>query len=219
MNSRVAPLSERYPQRAIHWKLRTQTLEFGRRPLLMGIVNVTPDSFSEGGQFFRGRTAKPQAAINHALQLVAEGADILDIGGESTRPYANPVAVEEELERVIPIIEALAKQTKTPISIDTSKATVARTASAAGAEIINDVTGLTGDPKSPSPQEPESVQCTCKAHRRRCKRTRNTPMSLQTFSTICSSVATRCWRRGSSPSGFALTRELVLAKRISTIKR
>jgi len=147
MNSKDIPLSGRYPQRATRWKLRSQTLEFGRRPLLMGIVNVTPDSFSDGGQFFGGQSAKPQAAIDHALQLVADGADILDIGGESTRPYADSVAAEEELERVIPVIEALAKQTKTPISIDTSKATVARTASAAGAGIINDVTGLTGDPE------------------------------------------------------------------------
>ncbi|NOZ40666.1 MAG: dihydropteroate synthase [Planctomycetes bacterium] len=108
----------------------------------MGIVNVTPDSFSDGGRF-----AKPQAAVNRALQLVAEGADILDIGGESTRPYADRVSVEEELQRVLPVIESLAKQTPTPISIDTSKAAVAKAASAAGAEIINDVTGLTGDPE------------------------------------------------------------------------
>jgi len=134
-------LQERFPQRATHWQLRTRTLELGRRPLLMGIVNVTPDSFSDGGRF-----SNTQSAIDHALLLVAEGADILDIGGESTRPYADPVAVEEELQRVIPVIEALAKQTKTPISIDTSKAAVAKSAVAVGAEIINDVTGLTGDP-------------------------------------------------------------------------
>ncbi len=136
---------ERQPQRATLWRLRTRTLEFARRPLLMGVVNVTPDSFSDGGQFFRGRGAIPQAAIEYALQLVAEGADILDIGGESTRPYADRVTADEELERVIPVVEALAEQTNVPISIDTSKAAVAKFAVEAGAEIINDVTGLSGD--------------------------------------------------------------------------
>ena len=134
-------LEKRYPQRATQWRLRTRTLELACRPLLMGIVNVTPDSFSDGGKF-----VKPQTAVEHALQLVADGADVLDVGGESTRPYADAIAVEEELQRVIPVIESLAKQTATPISIDTSKADVAKAAVAAGAEIINDVTGLTGDP-------------------------------------------------------------------------
>ena len=108
----------------------------------MGIVNVTPDSFSDGGQFF-----DTAAAVAHGLQLVADGADILDIGGESTRPYADPVTADEELLRVLPVIEKLAAEAKIPLSIDTSKAAVARTAIEAGAEIINDVTGLTGDPK------------------------------------------------------------------------
>ena len=134
-------LEDRYPKRATQWRLRTRTLELGRRPLLMGIVNVTPDSFSDGGQF-----ADHEDAIEHALQLAAEGADILDIGGESTRPYSDAVAVEEELQRVIPVVEALAKRTRVPISIDTSKAIVAKAAVFAGAEIINDVTGLAGDP-------------------------------------------------------------------------
>ncbi len=142
MSSTSYLLEKRYPQRATCWRLRTRTLEFGHRPLLMGIVNVTPDSFSDGGRF-----AKPRAAVDRALQLVADGADILDLGGESTRPYADRVAVEEELRRVIPVIQALAKQTDVPISIDTSKAVVAKAAIAAGAEIINDVTGLTGDPE------------------------------------------------------------------------
>ncbi len=133
-------LQNRYPQRAIQWRLRTRTLEFGRRPMLMGIVNVTPDSFSDGGVF-----ANPQAAVEHALKLVAEGADILDIGGESTRPYADRVATEEELQRVIPVVKALVQQTEVPISIDTSKAAVANAAITAGAEIINDITGLSGD--------------------------------------------------------------------------
>jgi len=129
-----------FPGRATRWRLRTRTLHFDRRPRLMGIVNVTPDSFSDGGKFF-GR----EAAIEQALQLAEEGADILDIGGESTRPYAEPVSEEEELRRVIPVIEAVCRQTEVPVSIDTSKAAVARAALAAGAEIINDVTGLKGD--------------------------------------------------------------------------
>jgi dihydropteroate synthase len=106
----------------------------------MGIVNVTPDSFSDGGQFDNAA-----AAVDHALQLADDGAAILDIGGESTRPYAEEVSTQEELGRVLPVIERLAKQTTVPISIDTSSATVARAAIDAGAEIINDVTGLTGD--------------------------------------------------------------------------
>jgi len=127
--------------RATHWLLRTRTLEFTLRPLLMGIVNVTPDSFSDGGQFF-----DTTAAVDHALRLIDDGADILDIGGESTRPYSTIVPPDEELRRVLPVIEAVKKQSRIPISIDTSKAAVARAALDAGAEIINDVTALTGDP-------------------------------------------------------------------------
>ncbi len=107
----------------------------------MGIVNVTPDSFSDGGRFF-----DHAAAVDHALQLVADGADVLDIGGESTRPYSEPVTTDEELRRVLPVVEKLAAGVEIPISIDTSKAAVARAAIDAGAEIINDVTGLRGDP-------------------------------------------------------------------------
>ena len=107
------------------------------RPQVMGIVNVTPDSFSDGGAH-----DSTQAAVAHALKLVEEGADLLDIGGESTRPGADEVSVEEELRRVIPVIEQLAKQTSVPISIDTSKPEVMRAAVAAGAGMINDVYAL-----------------------------------------------------------------------------
>jgi dihydropteroate synthase len=107
----------------------------------MGIVNVTPDSFSDGGKYFG-----VDAAVAHATQLAADGADLLDIGGESTRPYSEPVATDEELRRVLPVVEQLTRQLSIPISIDTSKASVARAAISAGAEIINDVTGLEGDP-------------------------------------------------------------------------
>ena len=127
--------------RATTWRLRTQTLACGRRPLVMGIVNVTPDSFSDGGKFHA-----TDAAIEHALALEAEGADILDIGGESTRPYSDAIDTAEELCRVQPVLEAVCQQAKIPVSIDTSKAEVARAAMEAGAEILNDVTGLEGDP-------------------------------------------------------------------------
>jgi dihydropteroate synthase len=113
------------------------------RPRIMGIINVTPDSFSDGGLH-----ASAQAAIAHGLQLAAEGADILDIGGESTRPGADYVPVEEELARVIPVIEGLRARTDVLISIDTRKAAVMRLAAAAGADILNDVSALTHDPDS-----------------------------------------------------------------------
>jgi dihydropteroate synthase len=103
----------------------------------MGVVNITPDSFSDGGRYL-----DPQAAVSHARRLAAEGADIVDIGGESTRPGAREVPLEEELARVIPVIEALAKRTTLPISIDTSKPDVMRAAVAAGAGFINDVHAL-----------------------------------------------------------------------------
>jgi dihydropteroate synthase len=140
--SSPAPLAERFPARATHWQLRTQRLALPNRPLFMGTVNVTPDSFSDGGLFLDA-----QAAVDHALQLVDEGADILDVGGESTRPYSEPVGEREELRRVLPVLEALARQTEIPVSIDTSKAAVAREALQLGVEIVNDVTGLDGDPR------------------------------------------------------------------------
>ena len=107
---------------------------FPRPVLVMGIVNVTPDSFSDGGKFFSA-----DAAVAHALELVAQGAEILDIGGESTRPGAVPVGEAEELRRVLPVIETLAAQTRVALSIDTMKPAVARAALAAGASIVNDV--------------------------------------------------------------------------------
>jgi dihydropteroate synthase len=118
-----------------------RTLELGERTLVMGILNVTPDSFSERGRYF-----DRNAAITRGLEIEREGADILDIGGESTRPGAEPVSAEEELDRTIPVIEALRrKKLKIPISIDTYKAAVANRALQAGAEIVNDVSGLRYD--------------------------------------------------------------------------
>jgi dihydropteroate synthase len=129
-----------------HWRLRTSRLALpgtdGRTlPLVMGIVNVTPDSFSDGG-----RHAAVEAAVAHGLALVDQGADILDVGGESTRPFAEPVSTEEELRRVTEVVRQLAARAGVPVSIDTSKAVVAARAIELGAEIINDVTGLEGDP-------------------------------------------------------------------------
>jgi dihydropteroate synthase len=127
---------------SVSWSIPNKTFIIERMPLLMGIVNVTPDSFSDGGQYHT-----VESAVQHGLGLVEQGADILDIGGESTRPGAAPVSIAEELRRVVPVIEQLRKKVPLPLSVDTSKAAVAREAIAAGAGIINDVTGLTGDPE------------------------------------------------------------------------
>ncbi len=114
----------------------------GQRTLVMGILNVTPDSFSDGGQF-----AGTEHALAHARRMLNEGADIIDVGGESTRPGAEPVPAEEEMRRVLPVIERLHALCPAPISVDTCKAAVARAAVAAGARIINDIGGLTLDPE------------------------------------------------------------------------
>jgi dihydropteroate synthase len=110
------------------------------RTLIMGILNVTPDSFSDGGQFL-----SLDAALAQAEQMIAEGADIVDVGGESTRPGGEPVSVEEEIKRVVPVIEALSSRTSTPISVDTTKSEVARAALEAGAAIVNDISALRFD--------------------------------------------------------------------------
>ncbi len=119
-----------------------QTLELGERSLLMGTINVTPDSFSDGGLFFQ-----TEQAIKQGELLTSEGADLLDIGGESTRPFSDPLPLEEELRRVIPVVSELAKRISIPISIDTCKAEVARAALDAGATMINDISGLRFDPQ------------------------------------------------------------------------
>ena len=123
-------------------KWRDYALDLGRRTLVMGILNVTPDSFSDGGRFFQR-----EKAIEHGLAMAREGADLIDVGGESTRPYSAGVSREEEMERVIPVIEALRKEVAVPISIDTIKAEVAGEALRAGASMINDVSALRSDPE------------------------------------------------------------------------
>jgi dihydropteroate synthase len=127
--------------RATGWQLKTQRLAFGNVPAIMGILNVTPDSFSDGGHYF-----SIQTAVDQALAMEDAGAAILDVGGESTRPYSQPVDETEELRRVLPVLERLQGRVGIPISIDTTKAVVARNAIEAGAEIINDVSGLEADP-------------------------------------------------------------------------
>jgi dihydropteroate synthase len=122
------------------WKVGDRVFNVSRQSLIMGVLNVTPDSFSDGGKFFAA-----DKAIEHGLRMAAEGADIIDVGGESTRPGAEPVAAAEELRRVIPVIEKLRAKIDVPISIDTWKAEVARAAIHAGAAIVNDVTGGRGD--------------------------------------------------------------------------
>lgn len=128
------------PKNAV-WKAGNHTLEFSSGPAIMGIVNVTPDSFSDGGKFYT-----PADAVEQALRLEDQGASILDIGGESSRPYSEPVAADEELRRVVPVLESLLPRVSAAVSIDTSKASVAQAATQLGVHIINDVTGLEGDP-------------------------------------------------------------------------
>jgi len=117
-------------------------LDLSRRTHVMGVINVTPDSFSDGGQFF-----EKERAIEQALQLAGDGADLIDIGGESTRPYAKGISGDEEMGRVIPVIEALKKELRIPISIDTLKAEVAREALHCGASMVNDISALRSDPE------------------------------------------------------------------------
>jgi len=122
------------------WRIGNRVFDVSRQGLIMGVLNVTPDSFSDGGQFFTAENA-----IERGVTMAAESANIIDVGGESTRPGAEPVAEDEELRRVIPVIEKLRAQVDVPISIDTSKAEVARAAIEAGASLVNDVTGGRGD--------------------------------------------------------------------------
>jgi dihydropteroate synthase len=134
------------PRPCFDWHLRTRILPLGQRTLIMGILNVTPDSFSDGGHFYSPEDA-PDRAIAHALHMLDEGADILDIGGESTRPNAIPLTPEEEQSRILPVIEAILKlHPQTILSVDTFHASTARAAIDAGAEIVNDVSGHQWDP-------------------------------------------------------------------------
>jgi dihydropteroate synthase len=135
------------PRPRFDWSLRTRTLALGQRTLIMGILNVTPDSFSDGGHFYSPQHA-PERALAQAVTMLEEGADILDIGGESTRPNATPLTAEEEQSRILPVIQSILKQKPEVIlSIDTFHASTARCAIEAGAEIVNDVSGHLWDPE------------------------------------------------------------------------
>lgn len=123
-------------------ELPSRTLVLGERTLVMGVLNVTPDSFSDGGQFL-----DPARAIEHAIAMESAGADLLDIGGESTRPGSEEVHASEELDRILPVLESLRERLKIPISVDTRRAAVVELALRTGAEIINDVSGLKNDPR------------------------------------------------------------------------
>ena len=124
------------------WKLKTRTLEWQERPLVMGVLNVTPDSFSDGGRYL-----DPEQALDRALEMEAEGADIVDLGGESTRPGATPISAEVELARILPVVRRLQGRLTIPLSVDTWKASVAVAALEEGAEIINDVSAGRWDPR------------------------------------------------------------------------
>ena len=130
------------PRRHFRLRLPTRTLQLGKRTLVMGVLNVTPDSFSDGGKFF-----DPERAIEQALAMERAGAHLLDIGGESTRPGSAGVSAKEELARVLPVLRALRGRLKIPVSIDTQKSEVAEAALDAGAQIINDISGLKSNPR------------------------------------------------------------------------
>lgn len=149
-------------------------LRLGERTLIMGVVNVTPDSFSDGGRWF-----DPEAAIAHGKRLAAEGADILDVGGESTRPGAAAVTVEEEIARVVPVIRALAASVSAPISIDTMKAPVARAALEAGASVVNDVWGFQFDPDLARVAADAGALCVLMHNRR------EDDVSIDIFAEVC----------------------------------
>lgn len=129
-------------RKTFHLKLPSRTLALGERTLVMGVLNVTPDSFSDGGQFL-----DPPRAIERAMAMESAGADLLDIGGESTRPGSKEVHASEELARILPVLEGLRRRLKIPVSVDTRRTAVAEGALRAGAEIINDVSGLKNDPR------------------------------------------------------------------------
>ena len=209
------------------WILRTRNLTRDQLPILMGILNVTPDSFSDGGQF-----NTVDLAVARGLAMEAEGADILDIGGESTRPGAEPVGTEEELRRTIPVIRRLAREVRIPISIDTTKSEVARQALDAGAEIVNDISGLTFDPDMLEICRQQDAGI-CVMH------IQGTPQTMQlnpTYANVVAEVAEflqqqvdRCLMAGIPPErmcidpgiGFGKTAEhnLELLRSVSTLQR
>lgn len=176
MNQPITPPPAQPPT----WRVRGQTVLITPAPWLMGIVNATPDSFSDGGKFLESA-----AAVDQALSLVEDGASIIDIGGESTRPGADPVETDEELRRVIPVVEQLARQSKVLISIDTTKSRVAAEALAAGAHIVNDISGLSFDPEMPR-------VCAASGAGVVCMHIQGTPQTMQEDPRYCNVVSEVC---------------------------
>jgi dihydropteroate synthase len=129
------------PRKTFRIKLRSSTLVLGPRTLIMGVLNITPDSFSDGGRFL-----DPRRAVDHALAMQRDGAHLIDVGAESTRPGSHEITSEEELRRLLPVLKALRRRLKIPISVDTRKSTVAEAALQVGADVVNDVSGLQYDP-------------------------------------------------------------------------
>jgi len=140
-----SPLAEARESPVTHWRLRTQSIDLSRGAVLMGIINLTPDSFSDGGRLYRGGRLEVGAALDDALRLAEEGAAILDLGAESTRPGSRPVDESEELRRLLPAVAAICEASRVPVSVDTYRAAVAKEALDAGVEIINDVSAATFD--------------------------------------------------------------------------
>lgn len=141
-------------------KIGTKEFDFNNRTYVMGILNLTPDSFSDGG-----RWNTPDAACAHAQQMILEGADVIDVGGESTRPGHTQISEEEEIQRIVPVIELLKKRFDVPISVDTYKSRVAEAAISAGADMVNDIWGLKYDPRMAGVIKDASVSC-CLMHNR-----------------------------------------------------
>ena len=177
MKSEDTASKKRIPEELRMWRVGSTDHLLGAFPWIMGIVNTTPDSFSDGGRFL-----DEEAAVDHALALVADGADILDIGGESTRPGSQPVEVEEELRRVLPVVRRLANETDALISIDTTKAEVARQAIDAGADIVNDISGLRLD-------EQMAAVCRDSGAAVICMHMQGTPQTMQENPTYIDAVA------------------------------
>jgi dihydropteroate synthase len=183
------------------WRVGSTNQLLGAFPWIMGIVNATPDSFSDGGRFL-----DEEAAVDHALALVADGADILDVGGESTRPGSQPVELEEELRRVLPVVRRLAKETNALISIDTTKAEVARQAIEAGADIVNDISGLRFD---------EQMAAVCRESGAAviCMHMQGTPQTMQenpTYNDAVTDIATFFGERLESLERAGIERERIV---------
>ncbi|HKF20799.1 MAG TPA: dihydropteroate synthase [Candidatus Angelobacter sp.] len=196
------------------WRLRSRELELGARTLVMSILNVTPDSFSDGGKFYSdgGKFLSHDHAVGHGLQMLNEGADILDIGGESTRPGARVgeagVPAEEELRRVLPVVEDILRERPgTIISVDTYKAEVARKAIAAGAEIVNDVSALRWDAAMPATLADLGCGVILMHTRGRPEEWRSQPASRDIVAEVKNDL--RSWSQAAAASGIARERIVV----------